>query len=283
MRILILGGSGMLGHQLLQQWQERYSVAVTLRRPLRTYSHLNVFTEKNSYCNVDVTDVDRLKEVFEHFKPHGVVNGVGVVKQREEGKNAMAAIAVNALFPHQLSELCRIHQARLVHMSTDCVFSGAKGNYTERDVPDGGGLYAQTKLLGELHEPHCLTLRTSIIGYELENKHSLIEWFLAQEGAIKGFTRAIYTGFTTIEMARIIEMIFMKHPRLWGLWHVASPPINKYALLTLFKEKIGKVIAIAPDESVVCDRSLNGERFNHETGYTPPAWDPMLSELAIRR
>lgn len=280
MRILIIGGSGMLGHQLLRQWQDLYKVAVTLRQSLKFYTDFKLFTPGNSYCNVDVTHLSTLERVFKDFQPECVVNAAGVVKQRNKAKEAIPSITVNALFPHQLSKLCKAHHARLIQMSTDCVFNGKKGNYEENDFPDGVGLYAQSKLLGELYESHCLTLRTSIIGYEIENKFGLIEWFLAQEGTIRGFTEAIYTGFTTLEMARIIEMLMIKQTNLSGLWHVASSPINKYELLTIFKEKLSRDIVIEPDDSFVCHRSLNGERFNHETGYKPPSWNSMLSELS---
>ncbi|MHA7841142.1 MAG: dTDP-4-dehydrorhamnose reductase family protein [Gammaproteobacteria bacterium] len=280
MRILIVGGSGMLGHELLRQWQNKYTVAVTLRRSLADYHAFNLFGPENSYSAIDVSHLESLKRVFEDFKPSHVVNAVGVVKQRDTAKDAIPSIQINALFPHQLSQLCQQHQARLFHMSTDCVFSGKKGHYSEADFPDGVGLYAQSKLLGELHEAHCVTLRTSIIGYELENKRSLIEWFLAQKGIIKGFTQAIYTGFTTIEMARILEKIMVEHPHLSGLWHVASSAINKYELLTLFKNALNRDIIIQPDGSFVCDRSLDGKLFNKKISYKPPSWHDMLTELA---
>jgi dTDP-4-dehydrorhamnose reductase len=170
----------------------------------------------------------------------------------------------------------------LIHISTDCVFAGDKGNYTEQDIPDAKDLYGQSKRWGELiKQEHCITLRTSIIGLELANKMGLIEWFLSQKGIIKGFTHAIYSGFTTLEFSRIIEYVSLQYPNLHGLWHVSSDPINKYELLKIFQTKLQKEdVTIEPDNVFVCERSLNSENFRKLTGYNPPTWDNMLTELA---
>jgi dTDP-4-dehydrorhamnose reductase len=165
-------------------------------------------------------------------------------------------------------------------MSTDCVFSGRKGNYHESDLADAEDLYGKSKFLGEVHEAHCVTLRTSIIGTELSRKKSLVEWFLAQKGPIKGFRRAIFSGFTTIEMARIIENLMVRHPAVSGLYHVSSAPISKYDLLMLIRNKLGMSTEIVPDDTLQIDRSLDSARFRRECGYNPPAWENMIEELA---
>lgn len=225
-------------------------------------------------------DTDGLLGVMADFRPEAVVNAVGIVKQRGAAKEEIPSLEVNSLFPHRLALLCEATGARLVHMSTDCVFSGRKGNYTEEDIPDAEDLYGRTKLLGEISEPGCVTLRTSIIGLELSRKRGLIEWFLAQKGEIRGFTKAIYTGLTTAEMSRVIERVLVQQPDLSGVWQVASEPIDKYDLLTRFSKVLGREdISIVPDDSVWIDRSLSAVAFEHATGYHAPGWNEMLEEL----
>jgi dTDP-4-dehydrorhamnose reductase len=283
MRILILGGDGMLGHQLLKTLSLRHEAKVTLRQDLEAYRHYGLFTGSNAYTGIDVRSLSRLTEVMAYFKPDAVINAVGIIKQRPTAKESIPSLEINALLPHRLSVLCRVSGARLVHMSTDCVFNGKKGNYQESDPSDAEDLYGKSKYLGEVYENHCITLRTSIIGFELSRNKSLLEWFLAQSGTVKGFTKAIYTGFTTLEMSRIIEMLLLKHPEAHGVYHVSSNPINKYDLLLLFREKLAKHIEISPDTEFVCDRSLDSTRFRREFDYLPPAWHAMVTELAKER
>jgi dTDP-4-dehydrorhamnose reductase len=289
MRILILGGDGMLGHRLLMHLQQQeHDVRVTLRQQLADYyyAQYGLFTQENSYTGVEVRDMGRLLEVMADFRPEAVVNAVGIIKQREAAKEAIPSLEINSILPHRLALLCNATGARLVHMSTDCVFSGRRGNYTEDDVADAEDLYGRTKLLGEVTQPGCVTLRSSIIGLELsrtkkkKKKTGLIEWFLAQRGEIRGFTKAIYTGLTTAEMSRVIERVLLEHPELSGLWQVASAPINKYDLLVRFSEVLGRRdIEIIPDDAVKIDRSLVPVAFEKATGYSAPGWDEMLEEL----
>jgi dTDP-4-dehydrorhamnose reductase len=285
-KILVLGGDGMLGHQLLESWRVRHDVRVTLRDGLERYRELGLFSDETAVGGVDVRNLDRLRGVIETFRPDAVVNAVGVVKQRAEAKEIVPSLEINALFPHYLAALCRAAGARLVHLSTDCVFSGEKGNYTEQDPPDPVDLYGQTKLLGELSEPPAVTLRTSIIGLELRRKTGLVEWYLAQKGAVRGFRRAIYSGFTTAEMAGVIEMILERFSTMTGVWHVASAPISKYDLLRSLTEKLDRTdIRVEADDQLVCDRSLSSSAFSQKTAYRAPGWDVMLDSLAdqIRR
>lgn len=280
MRILILGGDGMLGHRLFVHLKDRHQVKVTLRRELDAYAAYGLFNPEDAYTGVEAGNRDRLLEVVADFHPEAVVNAVGIVKQRNEAKEVIPSLEINSLLPHRLAGLCKAAGARLVHMSTDCVFSGRKGDYTESDTSDAMDFYGRTKFLGEVAEPHCVTLRTSIIGLELGRKGSLIEWFLAQEGEIRGFTRAIYSGLTTAEMSRVIERVLVEHPGISGVWQVASEPISKYELLQRLAGILGKDIRIVPDDSVAIDRSLSAVAFQEATGYYAPGWDEMLKELA---
>lgn len=280
MRILILGGDGMLGHQLLKSLATRHELKVTLRQEREAYHQYGLFSDENSFFGIDVRILDRLTEVCAEFRPEAIINAVGIVKQRPTAKESIPSLEVNALLPHRLAVLCKAIGARLIHLSTDCVFSGTMGNYKETDPSDAEDLYGKTKFLGEVHEPHCLTLRSSIIGRELSRKKSLFEWFMAQNGTVKGYSKAIYNGFTTIEMGRIIESMLLDHPEACGVWQVSSEPIDKCALLGLFRDKTGKQVEIVPDDGFVCDRTLDSTRFRQTFAYTPPTWEAMILELA---
>lgn len=280
MKILILGGDGMLGHQLLKHLSGRHQPRVTLRQGAGAYRAYSLFDDQNSYYDIDIRSHDRILDVMADFRPEAVINAVGIVKQRPSAKESIPSLEINSLLPHRLAVMCRAAGARLVHVSTDCVFSGRKGSYTEDDASDAEDLYGKTKYLGEVGDADCVTLRTSIIGLELSRKRSLIEWFLAQEGPISGFTRAIYTGLTTAELSRVIEMLLLQHPTMSGLYHVLSEPISKFDLLVLLKKRLGLRLEIRPDDAFVCDRSLDSSRFRREIGYTPPSWEQMTDELA---
>lgn len=281
MRILIFGGDGMLGHQLLKHLQTHHEVKVTLRQDLGAYTALGIFNKKNVYDGIDIRSLERLMEVMVDFKPDAVINAVGIVKQRPDAKESIPSLEINALLPHRLAVLCKGIGARLIHLSTDCVFSGRKGNYIESDPSDAEDLYGKTKYLGEVHESNSLNLRTSIIGRELSRHTSLLDWFLAQTGTVRGFTNAIYTGFTTIEMSRIIERMLLEFPKASGVYQVSSDPINKYELLLLIREKFGLNIEIIPDSAFYCDRSLDSSLFRSEFNYTPPTWSSMIGELQL--
>ena len=279
MRILILGGNGMLGHQLFKHLAEDHEVKVTLRQDLSVYEKFNLFHPDNSFNGINVRSADQLIEVLGEFQPQAIVNAVGIIKQRPSARESIPSLEINSLFPHRLAILCNNIGARMIHLSTDCVFSGKKGNYREDDPSDALDLYGKSKYLGEVNEQYCITLRTSVIGRELSRKKSLLEWFLAQKRSIKGFKKAIFSGFTTQELSRIIEMILTQHPYTSGIYHVSSDPISKFDLLSLIKEGLNLPVEIIPDKSFVCDRSLDSSKFRQEFSYNPPTWEEMVSEL----
>jgi dTDP-4-dehydrorhamnose reductase len=212
-------------------------------------------------------------------RPQTVINAIGVVKQRAEANDAIQSLEINALLPHRLAVLCEAAGARLIHFSTDCVFSGRRGKYRETDVPDAEDLYGRTKYLGEPGGEHCVTLRTSFIGRELTRKTGLLEWFLAQRGTIRGYTKAIFSGFTTLEMTRIIEKV-LTTPVLSGVYHVSSEPISKFDLLVMIRDALGLTTEIEPYDELQCDRSLDSSRFREALAYRPPGWKAMVEELA---
>ena len=281
MRVLILGGDGMLGHRLFRHLQPRHDVRVTLRRELEAYSGCGLFSPANAWGGVDARSTERLLEVMAEFRPEAMVNCVGIVKQRAEAQASLPSIEINALLPHRLARLARAAGARLVHLSTDCVFSGKRGNYRESDTPDAEDLYGRSKLLGEVAEEGCITVRTSIIGRELSRRTGLLEWLLAQRGGtVKGYRQAIFSGFTTAEMSRIIERLLTAFPAASGLYQVSSEPISKHDLLAKINRALKLGIEIVPEDSFRCDRSLDSGRFRAEFGYRPPSWDEMVAELA---
>jgi dTDP-4-dehydrorhamnose reductase len=282
MKALILGVNGMLGHQLCRLLPERMDTWATTRTEASKDPTLAMLAPDRLISHFDVLDTRRLCELLDSIQPHAVVNAVGIVKQRDEAKQAVPSIQVNALFPHQLADLCVERGIRVIQISTDCVFSGFRGNYSEIDVPDPVDLYGRTKLLGELNRPGCLTLRTSIIGWQLNTFSSLLSWFALQRNKhIKGYRKAIYSGFSTTVLAQLIGDILQTRPDLNGLYQVASEPISKFDLLVKLRDILGwKDIVIDPDDQFFCDRSLSGTRFSTATGWRPPTWEAMLQGLA---
>ena len=279
MRALVIGGNGMLGHQLCRLLPERMDVWATFRSKPDKF---DFFPENRQINDINVQDITRLDDILDTVKPDAVVNAVGIVKQRDEAKQAVPSIQVNALFPHHLADLCTKRNIRVIQISTDCVFSGFRGNYNELDIPDPVDLYGRTKLLGELNRPNCITLRTSIIGWQLNTFSSLLSWFALQRNKhIKGYRKAIYSGFSTTVLTQLIGDILQTRPDLSGLYQVASEPISKYDLLIQFREMLSwDDIVIEPDDQFFCNRSLSGARFNIATGWRPPTWEAMLQELA---
>jgi dTDP-4-dehydrorhamnose reductase len=280
MRVLILGGSGMLGHKLWQTLSPRFDTHGTFRRAPEAYARFGIFGESRAVGGLAADNVDSFARALAAIRPEVVVNCIGIVKQDEAAHDPVPTITVNALFPHKLAKICRAAGVRLIHLSTDCVFSGRKGHYSEDDPADAEDLYGRTKLIGEIGGENCLTIRTSMIGRELEGAHGLLEWFLSQEGKrVHGFNRAVFSGLTTIALAEILAEVISRHAGLSGVYHVAAEPISKFDLLSLIKETYGLRVEIEPDETFVCDRSLDGTRFREATSLVAPAWPEMVRRL----
>jgi len=280
MKILVLGATGMLGSamvRLLAASDDHEVVAAT--RAAGAEERFPKETKARFIGHVDAENPDSLARLFAAARPEAVVNCVGLVKQLDNAKDVMAAIPVNTLLPHRLLALCEAGGARLVHVSTDCVFSGRTGGYCEADQPDASDVYGLSKYLGEVGGPSAITLRTSIIGHELRGGHSLLEWFLAREGEVDGFTRAIFSGVPTVELARIVRDFVLPRPDLHGLYHVSAAPIAKYELLRLIAAQYDKRIEIRPKAEPAIDRSLDSGRFRAATGYAPPEWPELIARM----
>lgn len=280
MRVLVLGATGMLGNAVFRVFaQSKNHEVIGTARSKSACEYFTKSEQTQILQGIDVGDSDSLVTAFAQSSPDVVINCIGLVKQLAESYDPLLTVPINTLLPHRLAKLCQVRGARLVHVSTDCVFSGKKGGYLESDFPDADDLYGRTKLLGEVDYPNAITLRTSIIGHELSGNRSLINWFLSQEASVKGFTKAVFSGLPTVVLARIIKDYVLLKPALHGLFHVAAAPINKYELLRQVADVYGKKIDIVPNDSLVIDRSLNSEKFNAAFDYSPPKWPELINEM----
>lgn len=276
-KVLILGASGMLGSAALRVFAESGEFEVI--GSIRSHASRALFPvdlQKHLVVAGDVENQDALTRLFQSVRPQVVINCIGLIKQLDQASDPLNAIPINALLPHRIARLCDLVGARMVHVSTDCVFSGRRGGYLESDFPDAEDLYGRSKLLGEVDYPHAITLRTSIIGHELGSANGLIAWFLQQKTSCNGYTKTTFSGLPTVELARVMRDVVLPQPSLHGLYHVASAPINKYELLKMVAEIYRKDIQIVPDDKLVMDRSLNADRFAAATGYVAPSWPDLV-------
>lgn len=284
-KVLVLGVTGMLGNAVFRVFgaDAAHQTWGTLRSA-SALRHFPVDSHDRLLSGVDVLDQDALTAVMAKIRPDVVINCVGLIKQLADAKDPLTALPINAMLPHRLARLCELGGARLIHVSTDCVFSGRKGMYQESDLSDAEDLYGKSKYIGELHDlPHAITLRTSIIGHELGSNYALVDWFLSQQGSVKGFTQAIFSGLPTVELARVMKDFVVPHLQLNGLYHVAAEPIDKFRLLSQVAAQYGKQIEIRPDDALVIDRSLDGSRFRKATGYVAPAWPELIRRMHEHR
>lgn len=280
MRVLVLGVTGMLGSvafRLLEAEPEHSVFGTT-----RSAGALRLFPEElrsRIFTGIDAENFGSIVSVLERVRPDVVINCIGVVKQLTSADDPLIALPINSLLPHKLARLCHLAGARLIHFSTDCVFSGRKGNYSESDFADAGDLYGRSKLLGEPDDEHTLTIRTSIIGRELTTQNGLVEWFLHAGRDVAGYTKVIFTGLTTDELTRVVAQHVLPRSDIRGVYHVGSEPICKYDLLQLINSRYGLDKRIEPDGNIAIDRSLDSNRFRTATGYCPPAWPDMIAKM----
>lgn len=263
----------MLGHVLYSELKHRHDVFGTVRKDK---------WDKDIFVGYSAGDLNKFHELLGELNLDIVINCIGAIKQRNSGKDKAASIQINSLWPHQLADLCAFHKIKLVHISTDCVFSGQQGDYRETDFTDSRDTYGLSKLMGEVEYDHALTLRTSIIGHEINTNLSLIDWFLSQENHCRGFSKAIFSGFPTISIARILEDYVLERlmkGEISGLYHLSSDPISKYELLGKVARVYGKDITIEKDEAFVIDRSLNSDLFRKTFNFRPKPWDELIEEM----
>lgn len=282
MKVLVVGASGMIGSTVMRVLSEKidWRVYGTVR-DASIKRFFPALIGERLIAGIDLEHNDLLVKVLDQIRPDVVVNCAGLTKHKLEAADPLVSISINTLLPHRLAGLCKLVKARLIHVSTDCVFSGEKGGYLENDYTDARDLYGKSKALGEVIYPHTITLRTSTIGHELQTKFGLLDWFLSQAGHCKGYTRAIFSGLPTVTFARVICDVVIPNKQLSGLYHVAAEPINKYELLKLFANNYGKTIDIVPDDKLVIDRSLNADVFKKATGYVAPDWRSLIRSMHL--
>lgn len=280
-KVLVLGANGMLGgsiHRYLTN-TDKYDVTGTVRS---VKSQENVFKLgfTNVESNIDALDDNSLEFIFDKIRPDFVINCIGIIKQLKESKDPITSIQVNSLLPHKLALMATTYNAKLIHFSTDCVFSGGKGQYSESDTPDEADIYGRSKLLGEIDYGSHLTLRTSIIGHEICGNVSLVDWFLSQKGKVRGFSNAIFSGLPTVVIAEVLDKIFTEYQAISGLYHLSSQPISKYDLLQKIKSEYEFDIEIDEDFSVDVDKSLSSELLRAEiTELAIDDWDELLKKM----
>ncbi|MFL6245838.1 MAG: dTDP-4-dehydrorhamnose reductase family protein [Thermoanaerobaculia bacterium] len=280
-KVLVLGGAGMLGHKVLQVLGPRFDIRATFRGDVDRYVSYGLISHERAVTGVDAMQFETVERAIRDVRPDYVINCIGVVKQLAEGHDPIISITVNSLFPHRVAAVCRETGARVIHVSTDCVFSGRKGMYLESDPPDAEDLYGRSKLLGEVAGENALTLRTSIIGREVRSTTGLVEWFLSNRGGtVNGFTEAIYSGLTTQALASLIGDLIEREEPLHGLYQVSSEPINKYDLLVLLNDAFGADVMIRRSTELRIDRSLDSARFREVAGWQPATWPEMVAALA---
>jgi dTDP-4-dehydrorhamnose reductase len=280
-RVLILGGTGMLGHSAWLACRDRFETWVTLRSRLADCGAAPAFVAQRVVDEVDAFRFDAVQRAFDAAVPDVVINAVGIVKQLIGNANAAAAAEINALLPHRLAALCTARGARLIHVSTDCVFSGRRGMYREDDEADADDLHGRSKRLGEVGAPSALTIRTSFVGPELATAHGLLEWFLRQSGRrVHGYRRVFFSGLTTPVLAGLLADLIERRPLPVGTYHVSGERIDKHRLLCLFRDAFGVDVEIEPVDTPALDRSLDSSRFRALTGFQAPAWPAMVAALA---
>ena len=281
MKILILGGNGMLGHQLCMTLS-RHNVSATVRRGTDKTLKLSQIFGTHFIQTNDITDSDQLERLMDDVNPDVVINGCGVVKQHGNRLSDTEYHMLNSIFPWRLATRCIERSIRLVHISSDCVFDGLIGNYSETITKNSKDIYGMSKSLGEVTGIGILTLRTSIIGFEISSStHGLLEWFVDERTEmVEGYTRAFFSGLTTESLAEEIDFI-LTSTRLSGLYNVGGERISKFDLLNLIGKSLGTNKQIVPSCHIEIDRSLDSKRYWHQTGRSMPDWNDMTSKLKL--
>jgi len=272
--VVVLGASGMLGHKMLQILSEDFNTSGTLRK----HNSSPILEPYCLYENIEAGNFSTLTGILKNVDV--IVNCIGIVKQLPESNDWNISHAINTEFPHKLSTYASTHGIQLIHISTDCVFDGQKGMYTENDIPNAIDIYGRTKFAGEVRD--ALTLRTSIIGREINTRHGLLEWFLSKQGMkVQGYKESVFSGVTTNELSYLVSELIYWMDDLTGVYHVASTPINKFDLLTNINQYIDNKIEIEPVAGEIINRSLDGTKLRRVIGYTPPSWDEMIDEMMV--
>jgi len=279
-KILILGSTGLIGSTLLKYFSKKnnFKCYGGIQKKSDTIKLKNIKNIK--LYKINYKKKRDIIKVFNQIKPDLIINCIGVTKQLVQKKKISEILRVNSVLPHYFAQIVNLQKKiRLIHFSTDCVFSGTKGKYRETDLPDAQDIYGRSKLLGELSYPNTLTLRTSCIGHELQTKYGLLNWFLDQKKSVKGYKNAIFSGLTSLEIAKVLYKFIIPNKNLEGLYHLSGKKISKYDLLNLIKKVYKKDIKININKNVKINRSLNSNSLQQITGYKPSGWNKIIKEM----
>ncbi len=282
MRILILGSNGLLGNTITTYFlgKKNYETFGIVRNSSKLFSFKKNFLNKFLIVH-NILDFKDLELKIKSIKPNVIINCIGVTNKNtsKNSKLLESYININSLFPHRLYGICSKFNIRLIQLSSDCVFSGKRGFYNEMDSPEPIDIYGRSKLLGEINNENCITIRKSVIGHELNSKKGLLEWFLAQKNKVEGYKKAIFSGLTVQELARVIDFYIIPNRNLKGIFHISRELISKYDLLEMIADVYKKSIEIVPNELISIDRSLNSSCFNNITGYKTKAWPDLIKSM----
>lgn len=283
MRIHVAGVDGMLGSTLFRHLAADSALQVlgTVRskQPESSIRIMGPSSNASIVGDMPATDEGSFLRLLTDFKPDIIINCIGVCQLPRNASEAVKLITANSLWPHRLAKLAGDLGARLIHFSSDGVFSGRRGQYRESDNPDPIDYYGRSKLLGEPDYPHCLTLRTSMIGHANKESNQLVDWLIRQNGKIKGYRHVVFTGLPTVEIASIVRTILLSREDMTGIWHLASEPISKFDLLRLIVMRYGLDIEVVPTPEPVSNRSLNASKFHDATDYVAPSWPELVDKM----
>lgn len=278
MKVLILGVNGMLGFTLLNHLNTKKNIFLSGTTKDKKF---NKNLPNKIYKDINAENFSLLKKKIKLITPDVVINCIGIVRSEVKKNNIKKVIKINAELPNFLNQISNRYNFRLVHISTDCVFSGKKGGYLEKNLPDPTDFYGKSKLMGEFNSNNNIIIRTSIIGHETKHKRGLLEWFLKQKSSVSGFSRAYFSGLTTLELSKIIFEKILFNNELTGLYHVSGKRINKYNLLKKIKKIYNKKIEIKKDTKFKIDRSLDCTKLKKRTNYKIKSWDKMIKDNKI--
>ena len=283
MKVMILGGAGMLGHQVYLKLKTEFgatNVAITLRKTKQHYDKFGIFKEAVAFDELDVLNFPQVEVALNKFKPDYIINCIGLTLRKKELGDVEKCIQVNSMLPHRLAKWGELNNSRVIHFSTDCVFDGKKGNYTEKDIPTADDLYGQSKFLSEIIYPNSLTIRLSVVGRELEGKTEFIEWFLSHKGkSVNGFAGVNYSGLSTNVVAKELIRIIKNYPKISGTYQMASEPMNKFDILKIVNEIYQTKTEIKESADYKNDKTLNCDLYTQLTGFKKPSWKSMIAEM----
>ena len=276
MKVLILGSDGMIGHKIAQSLNDECELILSSRKSI-SLDTIGVKRGKILFHDLITDNLDSmLKKIF----PDLIINCAGITTRRGVKDNIQNTRLLNSDIPHKLDSWANLNSKKLIHFSTDCVFSGSRGNYLDNDISDANDTYGKTKAAGEVNSFNTLTIRCSMIGRELYNFTELFEWLVKNKNKnIDGYSKVFYSGITTVRMGKIISKIIKEDINLTGIYNISSIPISKFDLLHKLSNAFGLNVDITENKNIKSNKVLNSKKFTEITGIKTPDWDDLISEF----